>query len=767
MVGDRIRTTLVIGLLTAAAVWLNLNAPTVFFDTQLMVGGSLGVFALLQFGWPGLVVGVAALAVTFVRWGHPFELIVGTGFLVWLGLFLSRFNGGLANRGNGRVLLAAVAYWLLLGFWLEVAFLGIAFGMNAVAAVGLGLKETVTSLINATLGFLFFTALKAAQGWRQTGGMRPRELSVGIVLVAVTLPAMILIFVLSSQVRNATLQARLAEMRATGTRAAVFALDDPAHATVPSRGDGGGRQFAIRRAGGIIATSAPQLFARLARDYVEELPSRTGNSDLRIYRPRTDAAVIAADAESYLATDLVLPSTVADDGDLLVTVVEPLRPLAYLLDYQLILPSFSVILGFLVVGAIASSLVNAASDSRERAEQIKDEAEHSLQAATERMRLAAAAAGIGFWSRDLASKTEEWDDEMLRIYGVSRAEFDGRWEPFVHPDDLHRVLEETHRAIRDGSCGEYTYRIIRPDGTIRQLKGLSHALRDTNGHPTHELGVNFDITRQVESDAALAAAREQELRQEESHRRDLEKKLKTSLNAAAIAHEINQPLSRIILRARMGLETAVGADREMLAALTTDAERVVSVIEKMKVLLRNVETVQQKVDLAAVIASAIHQVKRPLHEAGVTVIGQGLDRGCMVLGDDVQLQLVVINLLTNAIEAIVAGDGPRREIVVELNAHDDVVDLVVGDSGPGWPGGTIDEMLLNTTKAGGAGVGLYVVKTAVENHKGRITIGRSPLGGAEFRVRFPGMSATPSPLIPGDAPEPAASLAASGQAPVL
>jgi two-component system sensor kinase FixL len=121
----------------------------------------------------------------------------------------------------------------------------------------------------------------------------------------------------------------------------------------------------------------------------------------------------------------------------------------------------------------------------------------------------------------------------------------------------------------------------------------------------------------------------------------------------------------------------------------------------------------------------------------VTVVRQGLDRGCLVLGDDVQLQLIVINLLTNAIEAIVAGKTPRREIVVEHHARDGIVELVVGDSGPGWPGGGLDEVLLNTTKAGGAGVGLYVVKTAVDNHRGEMTIGRSPLGGAEFRIAFP------------------------------
>ena len=63
--------------------------------------------------------------------------------------------------------------------------------------------------------------------------------------------------------------------------------------------------------------------------------------------------------------------------------------------------------------------------------------------------------------------------------------------------------------------------------------------------------------------------------------------------------------------------------------------------------------------------------------------------------------------------------------------------LVVGDSGPGWPGGTLDEALLASSKPDGTGIGLFVVRTAVENHRGRVTVGRSPLGGAEFRIALP------------------------------
>lgn len=301
-------------------------------------------------------------------------------------------------------------------------------------------------------------------------------------------------------------------------------------------------------------------------------------------------------------------------------------------------------------------------------------------------------------------------------------------------------LAATAAAIESGAPlpefhGEFEHR--RKDGTTVWAEATSTCMVDKDGTYVASLVVTRDIDKRKQLEAELAAAHEREKLAEQRQREVLEQKLKTSLNAAAIAHEINQPLSRVILRARMGLETATGPARDTLAALVADAERVVSIIEKMKVLLRNVETVQREVDLADIMASAMHQVKRPLREAGVAVTRQGVERGCVVLGDEVQLQMIVTNLVANAIEAIVHGGGDRREIMIALDVGTDSVELVVGDSGPGWPGGTIDEVLLRTTKPGGAGIGLYVVKTAVENHRGQITVGRSPLGGAEFRITFP------------------------------
>ena len=74
----------------------------------------------------------------------------------------------------------------------------------------------------------------------------------------------------------------------------------------------------------------------------------------------------------------------------------------------------------------------------------------------------------------------------------------------------------------------------------------------------------------------------------------------------------------------------------------------------------------------------------------------------------------------------------------------DFLELLIGDSGPGWPGGTIDEMLLRSTKRDGSGIGLYVVKTALDNHRGEMVIGCSPLGGAEFHLTFPRVPEPPA-----------------------
>lgn len=252
------------------------------------------------------------------------------------------------------------------------------------------------------------------------------------------------------------------------------------------------------------------------------------------------------------------------------------------------------------------------------------------------------------------------------------------------------------------------------------------------------------LQRQRETEARLRAE-EEELRisailrekaLESRHRQDLEARLKTSLAAAAVAHEIVQPLSTILLQSNMAIHGGDDA-RGALAVVATEAQRVVTTIDKMKTLLRSVATEHHPVDLGHAARGSLLYNAGLLQRHGITVREWGLGNGGWILGDAAQLQLAINNILRNAAEAIEESAAARRDISIELTTQPDVVVLAIGDSGPGWSGTEHAETPLATTKSGGTGIGLFVVRTAVQNHGGTLDFGRSTLGGAEVRMTFP------------------------------
>lgn len=872
-----------------AGAWINLHAPTVFFDSQIMLGGTLAVFALLRFGWWGLVTGAIALGGTALRWGHPFELIIGLLQYTWLLFFLQRFNGGWRNNDNGSVVVAAAGFWLLAGMWLEIALFHFLFGVSTSDAVALGLKECVVGIINAALGLLLFLLVRTVSARRGETAISARGAIFAFTLTVAVLPAALMIGVLSSQLRSVKINSQLNELRHVGVRAADAYLS------------GGTQQPPAMEAGmacellsgrQTLWSSDPAFFRELDTSHVVDSSRIADRQDLAILKPREGGPVIKVDRDSYWQTLFEVPGRA---GPLTVRVTQQAEILISQIDYSLLVPAFSVMLLLLVLGVGISALASRAvgrrfdqivhpqSGARIRGTGIRelDEA-MELAGGTREAREALEASGTryrNFFNLPLVgtaitSRTKGWvevNDRTCEILGYPREElFQKTWADITHPDDLAADEAEFERMLRREIDGyQIEKRFIRKDGTIvhtllaggcgpigdklpdlcfvniidiSERKRLEEELRrseerhrlladnaadvinviDLSGHllyvsPSVErligytqeealqlsvedilvpeaaagaragleataaaikagaplpefqgefphrhkngsvvwaeakstcmvdkdgkyistLVVTRDISKRKELENELAAARERERQAEAMMRTTLEQKLRTSLNAAAVAHEINQPLSRILLRARLDLEKEKGADKETLRALIEDAVRVVETIEKMRVLLRNVETVQQPVDLALVVRSALIQLKQPLRAGRIKVSHTGPDESCRVLGDDVQLQMIVTNLLRNSIEAITESDSPRREVTIERVPHDDTVEIIIGDSGPGWPGGTIEEALLRTTKREGSGIGLYVVKTALENHRGQITVGRSPLGGAEFRLIFP------------------------------
>lgn len=130
-------------------------------------------------------------------------------------------------------------------------------------------------------------------------------------------------------------------------------------------------------------------------------------------------------------------------------------------------------------------------------EQAYHEAEHRAQLTAQRLQLALDASRMGVWRYHIASRRREWDDRMLEIYGLSRAELEGEhfhFSSLVHPGDRAKVRENFTTLLAGRRNFEYSYRIIRADGSTRQLRSVGIVQLDAVGHPEWVTGINEDFT---------------------------------------------------------------------------------------------------------------------------------------------------------------------------------------------------------------------------------------------------------------------------------
>jgi signal transduction histidine kinase len=178
--------------------------------------------------------------------------------------------------------------------------------------------------------------------------------------------------------------------------------------------------------------------------------------------------------------------------------------------------------------------------------------------------------------------------------------------------------------------------------------------------------------------------------------------------------------------------------REIFHSIVADDERAVEVIESVRKLLRKDKPVVTEVDLNETCCEAIrllqHDALRRKTRLELTLSASPP----MVTGDPIQLQQVVLNLALNGLEAASTSTSDRF-VTVQTECSAEHVDVLVHDSGPGIPS-TVQPHLFEaffSTKSGGLGLGLVIVRSIVERHSGRIHVENHSLGGALMRVRLP------------------------------
>jgi signal transduction histidine kinase len=222
----------------------------------------------------------------------------------------------------------------------------------------------------------------------------------------------------------------------------------------------------------------------------------------------------------------------------------------------------------------------------------------------------------------------------------------------------------------------------------------------------------------------------------------------TTLNAltASIAHEINQPLSGIITNAstcrRMldGDPPNVEGARETARRIIRDGTRASDVITRLRALFSKKEFTLEPLDLNEATREVIALSLSDLQRSRVILQSELADDLPSVMGDRVQLQQVILNLVRNASDAMVGVDGRPKELLIKTERDlGDRVRLSVIDSGVGFTSETADKLFeaFYTTKTDGMGIGLSVSRSIIERHRGRMWAEPNDGPGATFAFTIP------------------------------
>ncbi len=344
----------------------------------------------------------------------------------------------------------------------------------------------------------------------------------------------------------------------------------------------------------------------------------------------------------------------------------------------------------------------------------------------------------GTFGRSVSSGETYWSEEAYKIFELDRSVKPTleRVLERIHPEDKVRVQRTIDDATQQRTGLNLEYRLLRPDDSVKYLHVVAQALE----HPSGELefvGTVHDITERMRADEAL--------RQAQGDLARISRVTTMGELTASLAHEVSQPISGTITNANVSLRT-LGSDKPDLDLVRTavgrivrDAQRAAGIIARIRTQFEKGAPKQEALDANEMIRETVALLQGEAVRHNISVRTELAADLPQIVGDRVQLQQVMMNLIVNSIEAMKDVDGTRELVIRSQRAENEQILVSVSDTGPGLPPQLAEQIFdpFFTTKPHGTGMGLRISRSIIESHGGRLWAQAAAGLGATFYFNLP------------------------------
>ena len=375
----------------------------------------------------------------------------------------------------------------------------------------------------------------------------------------------------------------------------------------------------------------------------------------------------------------------------------------------------------------------------------------------ERLRYVLLAARMATWEYDIETDAALLSPSAVELFGVTEQESPKTFGDLllrVHPDDRAHVAEAFALALNPERSDGPEFRIIWPDGSVHWIENKGRVWRDESGVARKMLGVIYSIDERKRDEAQKI-----DLERRVQHHQKLES---LALLAGGVAHDFNNLLVGILGNANL-IAMDLRDDsplRESVEAIEKSARRAAELVRQMLAYTGRARLTTEPVDLNALVQEMESLLRAAIsHRVAFRFeLGRNLKA---VNGDATQLRQVVMNLITNAADAIGEADGvvtlrsgvmtvdastPRDGWVAGELPDGEFCYVEIADTGRGMDATTMARIFdpFFTTKFMGRGLGLAATLGIIRGHRGAIRVTSDPGHGSQFRIAIPQTSGTPS-----------------------